>query len=172
MTIRVATLHDVRTISDIRIRSWRHIYKDDMGKDDLAALDPRKTDQRWQVMIDGTTPRSRILVDEDDAALTGFIALEPANADHFGYEGYLSAIYLEPEYMARGIGRALFDAGCAWMRSAGYRDVFWWVIEANRRAIAFYEKLGAKRVPGSQRACHAHAPQLLEFGYGMSLVPA
>ena len=168
MTIRVATLHDVQAISDIRIRSWRHIYREDIDAAYLAEFDPRSTDERWRVMIDGTTPRSRIFVDDENGAVTGFIALEPANAEHFGYEAYLSAIYLEPARIGSGLGRALFGTGMAWLEEVGYADVFWWVLAVNWRAIAFYEKIGAHRVPGAMRDFHRGGTQR-EYGYGMKL---
>jgi ribosomal protein S18 acetylase RimI-like enzyme len=167
--IRVATLDDVTTISDIRVRSWRFIYKGEMPDDHLMRLDPRASDARWRVMIDGTTPRSRILVAADGGPITGFIALEPANEKHFGYQAYLSAIYIEPEYIGRGLGRALFDAGCGWMREARYADVFWWVIGVNWRAIKFYEKLGATRVPGAEQRCDGDYLHQPEYGYGLEL---
>jgi GNAT superfamily N-acetyltransferase len=167
--IRDATLNDVQTISDIRIRSWQFIYKGEMPDDHLTGLDPRTSDARWRVMIDGTTPRSRVLVTHDGGAVTGFIAVEPASEQHFGYEAYLSAIYVEPDHIGRGLGRALFDAGRAWMRQAGYADVFWWVIGVNRRAIAFYERMGAARVPGAERHCDGDFLHQLEYGYGLKL---
>jgi GNAT superfamily N-acetyltransferase len=165
--IRVAQLTDIPTISDIRARSWQFIYRGFMPDARLDTMNPRASDERWRVMIDGTTPRSRILVTQDEGPITGFIALEPANADHFRYEAYLSALYLEPEVMGRGLGRALFDAGCAWMREAGYANVFWWVIAANWRAIAFYEKMGAARVTGAARPCDSDG--MLEYGYALDL---
>ena len=167
--IRVATLEDVQTISDIRVRSWQQIYRDHMAHAALLGMDPRASDERWRVMIDGTTPRSRIFVTHDGGPITGFIALEPANASHFGYEAYLSALYIEPEIIGRGQGRVLFDTGFAWMREAGYRNVFWWVIAVNWRGIAFYEKMGAKRVPGAERHCDGDRLHLLENGYALDL---
>jgi GNAT superfamily N-acetyltransferase len=167
--IRVATLADVPTISDIRVRSWQFIYKDEMPDAHLTRLDPRISDSRWRVMIDSTTPRSTVLVSHDGGPVTGFIALEPANENHFGYQAYLSAIYVEPEFIGRGLGRALFDAGCKWMREVGYADIFWWVIAVNWRALAFYEKMGAKRVPGAEQRCDGDYLHQLEYGYGLKL---
>jgi GNAT superfamily N-acetyltransferase len=167
--IRAATLDDVPTISDIRIRSWRFIYRGEMPDEHLARLDPRASDARWRVMVDGTTPRSRVLVSHDGGPVTGFIALEPASETHFGYQAYLSAIYVEPECIGSGLGRALFNAGCAWMREAGYADVFWWVVGVNRRAIRFYERMGAVRVPGAERRCDGDFLHQLEYGYGLKL---
>jgi len=66
------------------------------------------------------------------------------------------------------VGRALFDTGIAWLKDVGYADVFWWVLAVNWRAIAFYEKIGAHRVPGAERDFHRGGAQR-EYGYGLTL---
>jgi RimJ/RimL family protein N-acetyltransferase len=71
--------------------------------------------------------------------------------------------------MGRGLGRALFDVGCEWMREADYHSVFWWVNAANARAIAFYERMGAARIPDSLRAFDAGGVSIDEYAYGMQL---
>lgn len=164
--IRAATLADVRTISDIRTRSWQFIYRGRLPDAYLDAMDARQSDERWRVMIDGTTPRSGILVEDADG-IAGFIALEPAAERNFGYEAYLSALYLEPERIGRGLGSALFDAGRKWLREAGYADVFWWVIAVNPYAVPFYERMGGRRV--GVRTFTTAGEDFDEYAYGLDL---
>ena len=164
--IRAATLADIRAISDIRTRSWQFTYKGLMADARLDEMDPRASDDRWRVMIDGATPRVQILVTEDGGSVTGFIALEPANADHHGYEGYLSALYVEPETIGRGLGRALFNRGCDWMRGAGYADV----LVGDRRQLA-RDRVLRTHGRGTRAQFHreCHGDGLPEHGYAVDL---
>jgi len=61
---------------------------------------------------------------------------------------YLEDIYVQPRMRGKGIGRALMahlarlavERGCAYLE--------WNVLEWNQPAVAFYQKLGARRVEG------------------------
>jgi GNAT superfamily N-acetyltransferase len=56
---------------------------------------------------------------------------------------YLEDLYVKPEARGRGIGKALlaYIARLATQRGCG--RVEWWVLDRNRPAIEFYERLGA-----------------------------
>ena len=59
---------------------------------ELDALDPRDSDERWRVMIDGTAPKARIFIADEarqDSRLSS--RWNPQPVDHFGYGAYLSA---------------------------------------------------------------------------------
>ncbi len=57
---------------------------------------------------------------------------------------YLEDLFVDPAFRGRGIGRALLAhlAGLAMARGCGRFE--WSVLDWNRDAIAFYEKLGAR----------------------------
>ena len=61
---------------------------------------------------------------------------------------YLEDLFVRPARRGRGIGMSLlaFLAECAREEGATYID--WSVLDWNKSAIAFYEKLGAKRGEG------------------------
>ena len=58
-----------------------------------------------------------------------------------GY-GEVVSLYLLPEYMGRGLGKALLPAAVERLKERGFRDILLWVLEKNRRARDFYEKAG------------------------------
>lgn len=47
-----------------------------------------------------------------------------------------------PEYMGKGYGKQLLAAAVDGLAQLGYRDIFLWVLEENRRARKFYENAG------------------------------
>jgi len=57
---------------------------------------------------------------------------------------YLEDLYVQPEFRGKGVGRALFSflANLTEERDCGRLE--WWVLDWNKEAIGFYEKIGAK----------------------------
>lgn len=56
--------------------------------------------------------------------------------------GEVVSLYLLPEYMGRGYGKALLAAAVETLAGQGFRDALLWGLEENRRARRFYEKAG------------------------------
>jgi ribosomal protein S18 acetylase RimI-like enzyme len=67
------------------------------------------------------------------------------------YEGtraQIQRLYVDPGYWGRGIGRRLHDQALLHLQRAGYRVVVLWVLEANVRARATYERWGWRITQG------------------------
>ena len=62
-----------------------------------------------------------------------------------GLVGELFAIYVRPDCWGRGVGLALMHEARTRLQRDGFGEVVLWVIEGNRRAIGFYERLGFVR---------------------------
>lgn len=56
---------------------------------------------------------------------------------------WLDDLWIEPQWIRRGIGRRLFDHAMERGRQLGARRMEW---EAERHAIGFYEKMGGRYV--------------------------
>lgn len=83
----------------------------------------------------------------------GFIQLAPARRRDRGV-GYVSFVYLLPEYRGKGLGAQLIGYAVSTYRAMGRRALQLGVAQENRRAQRFYEKLGFHAVgttPGLQR---------------------
>ena len=59
---------------------------------------------------------------------------------------YLEDIFVLPEYRRHGIGLKLFRYCCAEARRRGCGRMEWVVLDWNKSAIRFYNRLGAKRM--------------------------
>jgi GNAT superfamily N-acetyltransferase len=57
---------------------------------------------------------------------------------------YLEDVFVLPEHRGRGVGRAFFDALLREARRAGCGRMEWVVLDWNKPAIRFYDRLGAK----------------------------
>ena len=93
--------------------------------------------------FDPESLRKRLLyVAESDGRPVGWAALIPR-----GEVGWLEDLWVEPAWIGRGVGRALFEHAAAEARQRGARRLEW---EAEPNAQGFYEHLGATYVRDSE----------------------
>ena len=93
----------------------------------------------------GPRPYAETLIAEDGGTPVGFALFFHNFSTFLAKPGiYLEDLYVVPEQRGRGIGRALLQrlAQIAVERDCGRLE--WAVLDWNREAIGFYERLGAK----------------------------
>jgi GNAT superfamily N-acetyltransferase len=78
-----------------------------------------------------------------------------------GSRAQIVRLYVDPGHWGRGIGRRLHDEALGHLRRAGYRVAVIWVLEANVRARAMYERWGWRAAPGR----HTPFPGVDEVSY-------
>jgi ribosomal protein S18 acetylase RimI-like enzyme len=137
--VRAATPDDAGAIADINVRSWRHAYRGIMPDSYLATLDAAAIARRVRdVALSGS---ATILV-AASPEVRGFSWMSRSRDDDAPPEtAEITAIYVDPQYERRGIGRALACASCDVARSQGFTRISLWVLDDNARARAFYEAL-------------------------------
>ncbi len=75
-------------------------------------------------------------------AVTGFVSFGPSrDADAVGF-GEIYALYVDPERYQGGVGRLLMAEARQRLQGAGFDAAVLWVLQGNRRALAFYEREG------------------------------
>ena len=75
----------------------------------------------------------------DDAKVVGFVSYGDFR-DPARIAGEIFALYVLKDYYGKGVGQQLMQAAFAALD--GYQEIILWVLEDNKRAIAFYEKMG------------------------------
>ena len=58
--------------------------------------------------------------------------------------GEIESLYLQPNYRGLGIGRELVQRAVGWLKQQQARAIRLNVLEANKEAITFYQRLGFK----------------------------
>jgi GNAT superfamily N-acetyltransferase len=100
------------------------------------------------------TLRSRLLyVAEAEGQPVGWAALIPR-----GEVGWLEDLWVEPRWIGRGLGRALFERVADEARQLGARRLEW---EAEPNASGFYEHLGGAYVRDSEETEWGRVLQVL-----------
>ena len=138
-SVRPATTEDARAIADIQVETWRAAYVGVMPQRVLDELDVEARERMWRSWT--AAPDWAVFVGERSGRTVGFVSVGPSR-DQEGI-GELPAIYVSPAAWGTGAGRALMDAGVAWLKER-WSEAILWVAEENPRARRFYERYGWK----------------------------
>lgn len=123
-------------ISHIYEESWKCAYKGMLPASFLESIE----NGRW---VNSLKQEGRYsLVIEEDGKLVGTASYCLSRQETLPSYGELVAIYLLPEYIGKGYGKPLYEAVLQGLQSLGVDGIYLWVLEDNKGAIEFYEKLG------------------------------
>jgi len=93
----------------------------------------------------GKRPYAEVVLAEEDGAAMGFALFFHNFSTFMGRPGiYLEDLFVLPEQRGRGIGRMLLAHLARLAVDRGCGRLEWAVLDWNRDAIGFYEKLGAR----------------------------
>lgn len=89
-----------------------------------------------------------VLLAEFAGAAVGYAVLSPDYESGWAVPGWsINDLYVREAARRRGVGRALMAAAAAQGRARGGRYLLWTAQTRNRRARAFYRRLGAAEEP-------------------------
>ena len=144
MTIRTATLEDVKDIATIHVNAWQIAYKGLIPQSYLNNLSIPKREQTWQDILNSA--KTHTIVQQINGLVVGF-----ANFGHTRDEdkdstvtGEITSIYLNPEHWRKGLGTALFKFILEDLKNREFTQITLWVLDRNQEARSFYQKMGLK----------------------------
>lgn len=137
MKIRyLSSADDKAAISKIYEESWKHVYQGIIPQTYLDSV----PEGQWASNLD--SPNLKTLVCVEDGRLIGTSSFGKSRMEKYDHWGEIISIYLLPDYMGKGYGKALLQAAVSELKKLGFEDVFLWVLEENIRARRFYERFG------------------------------
>ncbi len=145
MTLRIRETRrdDLDAVATIRVRGWQFAYRGLMPQAHLDAMDAEEDATARREQWDEPRPGLGRLVAERGGRIVGFAGFGPArDKDLEAGAQEVYAIYVDPEELSTGAGRALMDAALERCRAAGAPLVSLWVLTGNERARRFYERAG------------------------------
>lgn len=174
LVIRRATARDAVPMAAAHARSWRATYGGllpDAVIDDVVASEPARV-ERWQTRLAHPDERRSVFVAELDHRVVGFVFWGPTQGPEASPDAAeVQAIYLDPDAIGRGIGRALLAAAVGELVVSGFTRAILWVLETNDRARRFYEAAGW-RPDGTTKTVERPGGSLHEVRYARSLEPS
>jgi GNAT superfamily N-acetyltransferase len=136
LRIRPAEAADVPVIADL-IRGLATFEK----LEDQVSM----TEERLAESLFGQHRYAETLLAEDDGTPVGFALFFHNFSTFLGLPGvYLEDLFVIPEHRGRGVGRALLRDLARLAVERGCGRLEWSVLDWNRDAIGFYERLGAR----------------------------
>lgn len=137
MIIRLAEPSDAMAVARVHVRSWQAAYRDLLPGDYLDQLRPEDRAQRYDFAArDSQKPQTIVALAGD--VITGFATTSPARDSDLAGWGELCALYVDPAFWDRGVGKNLIVAARSRLADLGFRSAMLWLLEGNKRADHFY----------------------------------
>ncbi|MYS20742.1 GNAT family N-acetyltransferase [Streptomyces sp. SID4948] len=139
---------DVVAVSAIRVAGWRAAYAGLVPQSYLDAMDVAEDSARRRALLAAGAGRVRNLVAVEAAGdgaehVVGWAAFGPCRGEpEDSATGELYALYVRPDRIGTGAGRALTAAVIGQAAEHGRRDLVLWVLADNSRARRFYARAG------------------------------
>ena len=137
ITIRRASEHDIATIHDLAWRIFPHTYRE--------ILTPEQNDYMMDWMYSEANLKEQMthghqyLLAYDGDTAVGYVSVEQQEEHLF----HLQKIYVLPDRQGEGLGRQLFEAAIALIKSQHPGACAMELnVNRNNRAVTFYERMG------------------------------
>lgn len=138
--VRLATMEDAGACADIHMRSWIFAYSHCVPME----LIEKKNAERpalWARLLENNQGTHYVAVCGNQ--VVGFIGIGTPRDEDLPVDSYeIRSLYLDPNDVGKGYGKALMDWAKAETAARGYRSIALWVLDQNSRAKTFYEACG------------------------------
>ena len=143
ITYRKPSPAEAETFAHLHVKCWRETYPAYLPAELMATFSAEKRLPMWQASL--VNPERFILGAYADGIPVGFVMSGPSDEKHIPeQDGHLWALYIAAAQHRKGIGRALANAAVQHWLDQGGSTMTIGVLAENKRARAFYERLGAK----------------------------
>ncbi|WP_329454759.1 GNAT family N-acetyltransferase [Streptomyces sp. NBC_01497] len=142
-TVRAMTLEDCPAVAAVRVCGWRFAYEGLMPRAHLEAMSVDADTERRREQFLAGAGRVVNLVAERAGRVIGWGCYGPSRDTGVpGGTAELYALYVLPEHLSRGVGRALTAELLDRAAAAGHPLMQLWVVAGNARARRFYARAG------------------------------
>ncbi|MGW3623453.1 N-acetyltransferase family protein [Streptomyces sp. NPDC000880] len=141
--VREMTADDCEAVATVRVRGWQYAYAGLMPQSYLDAMSVEEDAARRRDFLAKGSGRVTNAVAERDGEVVGWGCCGPSrDEDATVGQCELYAIYVLPEQVSTGVGRALMEELMGRAVADGFPGMLLWVLKENHRARRFYEKAG------------------------------
>ncbi|MER6195314.1 GNAT family N-acetyltransferase [Streptomyces cyaneofuscatus] len=142
-TIRDMRIEDCEAVATVRVRCWQHAYRGLLPQPYLDGMDIAEETGLRRRYFEERGEAVNVVAERPDGLVTGWACTGPHRAEGRPLPGCeLYAIYVLPEHIGTGTGRALLAELTARAVAAGHPRMALWVLRENAAARRFYERAG------------------------------
>ena len=127
------TPEEIESKSLVHWKAWREAY------DDLLPAEFQETMTLDRCRFFSQKYPENTLIAMDGKKVVGFISYGN-NRDETIQAGEIIALYVLKDYYGKGVSEKLMHA--AFVALNHFSEIYLWVLKENKRAIAFYQKMG------------------------------
>lgn len=154
-TIRLFKQEDTENVIKVARKAWFHTYRDIFPKEKIEELlsifyDPIH-------LVEGNTLKHSFWVAETQGKIVGYVTIGLENG-----EMKLFRLYLDPDYIGRGIGSQLLQTAETFMRQHGITRYFLEVHPKNELGLSFYRRKGFVQSSKQPADCSSECELVLE----------
>ena len=142
LKIRPATEKDAKAIATINVLGWQKGYKGLLPDEILGAMEV--SEKRIQRTKEAISSAEIYLVAENETGIMGFLTGGNPKNKRLPYSHEVYVFYVHPDHWRGGIGTALIQAFKEKIKGA---DFGVYMLDGNKRALNFYQKMGGIRYP-------------------------
>jgi ribosomal protein S18 acetylase RimI-like enzyme len=125
--IRPAIVGDEEGIAHVHVKTWQESYKNIVSQDYLDAINLADKVNMWREVIAKTQDADKrvgLCVAMNNDEIIGFISLSKSRKEGAVTEhGEVTALYIDPDYQGKGVGKKLLDHGFTWLKEHGFANV-------------------------------------------------
>ena len=170
LRMRLAQVSDAPSLARIYVEAWREAYAGILPDDLLVAMSRRRQEISWRRLIESgrlarsAAARQGVLIAELKAK--GPVALASfgrARDRGLPYDGEVYALYVDPNYIGRGIGRRLLSESFRRLAEWGAKSCVVWALEGAPSRF-FYQAMGGRLI--ARREGKLGGKDIAEIGFG------
>lgn len=171
MLVRTMREAEIDEVAALRVSGWRAAYRGLIPQSYLDGMSAAGNAREFREMVAGSDGSVEHLVAEDDGVVVGWAALGPSrDADRQPDDGALYAIYVRPDRIGTGVGRALMERALERAAARPFGALVLWVFEGNTHARRFYESAGFT-VDGATSTFEIDGEPVPEIRYRRTALP-
>ena len=147
LEFRAAQIADATPIAELHAKSWIETFGDVLSEEYRSGAIFEDRAAIWQERLSAPPANQFAVVAEEERRLAAFVCAYGADDSRWGT--LLDNLHVHSEWQGRGLGRSLMARAADWCVAKYPEDgLYLLVLEQNKRARAFYERLGATDVGG------------------------
>ena len=163
--VRAALRDDAEAVARIFVSSWRDTYAGLLPNSYLVRLSESRQRLLWAREITQRGPHEGVIVAEDETyGVIGFASFGSARDRAVGFDGEVYTLYVDPNHVGLGVGRALVRSAFARLFAEGFKSAVVWALKGNP-ARFFYESEGGRVVAERPGAIAGKPVREIAFGW-------
>ncbi len=141
--VREANVEDAFGIATVHVRTWQCAYRGQMPDSILDSLSVEKRSIGWAKKLANPDQGTHSYIALSDGVVVGWCTGGVSrDKDITADTGELYGIYVDPDYIGRGVGSILMEKMLHVLNVDGYKKATLWVLDTNVKTRKFYEKKG------------------------------